>query len=405
MFPRVLALALLPLAALALAEPTPAQCLQPDNLDGGPCCAQTNAFLPSLSGFKQDAQNICWRDCNVDQVQVVRAKWVGKLNSAGTVAPCGEELLRLDILTPSGVLLWRGNMTLTYSRTFLVVDTNGLVSQVWRYLVNGDLRNYPAAGTPPCPVPPCASSFGGARFTGYLDAMQDCSPLGGYQFAWMLTHACDALDHHVGFPRAGIFHPDRSYSFVGPALGFVPGPIQPVEGTSGSTFEALRVRVNTPAPTTVVCAFEEPAFHTLTPQGQFCFCGAPGTNQFLFGDIQVVGSCGTAVRNPPGAPLLPGFVSMGLGSWTNPNAYPGVQALRWNIGAYDWQDACNGSVQLEVFYGVTTLGGYQAYEMTSAGAGNPLPPIFIDQGNSVNGNGATVMNRPFRSFHILNLNH
>lgn len=395
------------LSLLLAARPAQAQCL-PDNLDGGPCCSLTSAQVPIVPSFKQSTQNICWRDCGVDQVTLVTGRWKQLTTQIGLAPPsCGEQRMRLDVVNASNALLWRGQMRLMYSRTWVAVDTNGLAFQVWRFLVNGDLTNYPAAGSAPCPVPACAASFGNrTRFTGYLDYTEDCStPGGASQFAWMLTHACDAFDHHAGFPRAGAFHADRSFSFVGPAAGFVPGPLQPTEGTLASSYDSVRQRIKTTAaPTTVVCTFEEPVIHTLTPQQQLCVCGAPGSNQFLIGDLNVQGACGTAIRNPPVGPLLPGYVSMGIGSWTNANLYPGVQALRWSIGGYDVVD-CTGVTVHQVYHGVTTIGGYQAFELVGGNPGNPLPPLFLDQASSQRPNGTPTMNTPYTSYHLMTLNH
>lgn len=400
---------LFPVLMLTLAaSPAEGQCL-PDNLDGGPCCGLTSAQVPLVPTFTTGTQSICWRDCGIDQVSVVKGRWKQLVTQIGLVPPpCGEQLMRLDVLSGSNALLWRGTMRLMYSRTWVAVDTNGLSFQVWRFLVNGDLTNYPAAGAAPCPVPACAASFGNrTRFTGYLDYTQDCSTPGGpSQFAWMLTHACDAIDHHAGFQRAGVFHPDRSYTFVGPSAGFVPGPIQPTEGTSFSAYESVRQRITTSvSPAMIQCTFEEPVTHTLTPQQQVCFCGAPGSSQFLIADLNVQSACGTAMRNPPSGPLLPGFVSMGLGSWTNPNVYPGQQALRWSVGGYDVIDACTGASVHHVYFGVTTLGGYQAFELVGGNPGNPLPPVFLDQASSQRPNGTPTMNTPFTSYYLMGLNH
>ena len=96
---------------------------------------------------------------------------------------------------------------------------------------------------------------------------------------------------------------------------------------------------------------------------------------------------------------------MGLGSWTNPNVYPGVQALRWNIGAYDFTDVCAGVMSHEVYYGVTTLGGFPAIQLAGGMPGGPLPPVFIDQGSAHNAFGVPVMNRPYQSLHFVALNH
>ena len=59
----------------------------------------------------------------------------------------------------------------------------------------------------------------------------------------------------------------------------------------------------------------------------------------------------------------------------------------------------------EIFYGVTTIRGYQAFMLTSGGVGGPLPFTFIDQGNSLRTpSGPLIMNVDYLSDHILNLN-
>lgn len=280
---------------------------------------------------------------------------------------------------------------------------------MWRFLANGDLRPTAAAGPIPCPVPPCSPAFGNrVKFTGYIDYAQSCAAAGGLQIAWMLTHACDFIDHAPGFPRAGAFHPGLSYSFVGPGAGFVPAPVIAVEGTPGSPFEAVR-RMQYPPPGTtgpIQCEFEERFFHSLLPIAMNCLCaaGPPFAPQWLIGNLSGVGACGTAIATP-GGPFLPGYLSMAVGSWTLPGMYPGVEDLRWNAGNYDYTDPCTGVVQPEVFYGVTTLGGYPAVQVNTGAPGLPLPPIFIDQANSVIANGPPIMNVPYVSDRILNLNH
>ena len=94
---------------------------------------------------------------------------------------------------------------------------------------------------------------------------------------------------------------------------------------------------------------------------------------------------------------------MGIGSWTIPGAYPGVEDLRWSAGSYDYTDPCTGAVRPEVFFGVTTLGGYPATQVLG-GPGLPLPLCFIDQANSIRRGGGTLMNVAYLSDHILNLN-
>ncbi len=391
-----------------------AQCPLPDGLDGGPCCAQANLHLPGFPNFNQPSLEICWRDCNVNGVIPLTARWKN-LNPqagglAGAVTSCGENQGTLELVNPAGGVVWSGKLLFQYSRTWLETDPSGQQLQVWRFLINGDLR----AAAPlamPCPIPVCAPAHGNnVRFTGYMDQARRCGPAPNIiQRAWMLTHACDFIDHAAGFPRGGVFHADRAYSLVGPAAGFVPGPLQPTEGTPGSPWEAMRRRrlagtVVPPLP--VLCEFEERLNFSLNPLNQFCQCGAPGTQQFLLGNLAIAGACGSTVTTP-GGPLLPGFLSMGIGSWTIPAVFPGVEAVRWNAGNYNYADPCTGALQSEVFFGATTLGGYPAMQVVSPPTVPALLPLtFIDQSNSLRPPGAgTVMNVPYVSEHILNLNH
>ena len=397
-------LSLVAFLSCLLARAPAAQCSLPDHLDGGACCALTTEVLPPLPTFFQNALDICWRDCNVDQVRGINAKFTPLTSPSN----CGERLVRVQFFDPaSGVLTWSGTLRLVYSRTWMEVGPPPAAGrQVWRFLANGDLRPNAAAGVVPCPVPSCAAAFNAVRFTGYIDYAQRCNvfpPV--FEESWMLSHVCDAIDHAPGFPRAGAFHPDRSYTFVGPAAGFVPGPLGPTEGTPGSPFEALRRRrfpaLGTTGP--VLCEFEERTQHQLLPIAQFCFCGPAVTPQFFLGDLSAFGSCGTTVTTP-GGPFLPGFLSMHIGSWTLPGVYPGVERLRWNAGNYDDTDPCTGVVRNAVWFGVTTMGGDPAMQVVSTGIGAPLPLTFIDQGTSIRLGGGPLMNVPYRTDFLLNLN-
>jgi len=397
------------LGALILGHGAAAQCPIPDQLDGGPCCLQAQPKLPTFPNFTQDALEVCWRDCNVNGTVNYRSKWKNITISGSAGLPCGERLMQLDLFDTSGILQWTGVIRFQYSRTWLELDNAGFPLQIWRFLVNGDLSTTAGTAAIPCPVPACmAANNNRARFTGYVDYALNCAIAPNFfQEAWMLTHVCDGVDHQLGFPRGGAFHPDRSYTFVGPRAGFVPGPIQPTEGTAASFFEAMRRR-NLPVPGTTgptTCDFEERLSFSLVPGAQFCLCGLPATPQFLVANLTINGACGSTVTTP-GGPLLPGYLSMGLGTWTIPGLFPGVEAVRWNAGQYDYVDACTGVVTREVFYGATTIGGYQAFQLLVGGPAGPLPLTFIDQGNSLRPpNSGLIMNVPYVSDHILNLNH
>lgn len=383
------------LGVVASRHSATAQCV-PDGLDGGPCCTATQPNYPFVPRFQQDTLGICWENCDPVFVSDCRAVW-------GTPAvafnPCRVQ--RMDLTLKSGsVTKWKGRMLLTYSRTWLEVDAAGNELQVWRYLVNGNLNPTAAAGPFPCPVPPCAAAFGKVRFTGYLDYVRDCfGPR--RQFAWMISHQCDRIDHAPGFPRAGAFHPEHSYTFVGPAAGFIVTPLVPIEG-GATALEAVRRQPRVPG-VGLTCEFEEQIQGDLNPIQQFCLCGpAAATPQWSLANMLIFGACGTFF-NSPGGPFLPGFLSQGIGFWTDPLTYPGEEQLRWNAGGYDYVDPCTGVAQPEVFFGVTTLFGYPARQILSGGGGGPLPPVFVDQGNSLRG-GATIMNTPYESDHIVNLN-
>ncbi len=392
---------------LALEVFPSAQCPLPDQLDGGPCCTTAHPVIPDFPNFLIDSLEICWQDCDVDAVIPYRARWK-KINIAPMPLPCGTRFMSLELFDGAGMLAWSGRLRLTYARTWGETAPGPTPLQVWRFLVNGDLTPAPGPIAIPCPVAPCVPAFGNRmRVTGYLDYAQSCTPVGGIQHSWMLTHACDMIDHHPLFPRGGAFHPDRSYSFVGPALGFVPTPLTPTEGTPGSILEDIR-RIDFPLPGTtggIQCEFEERITFGLLPQQELCLCGiAAAPLQHLIARLDLAGACGTSITTP-GGPFLPGFISMGIGTWTLPGLYPGVERLRWNAGNYDYADPCKGLVRPEVFFGVTTIDGYPAFQITSGGPGLPLPPFFIDQANSLTAAGATIMNVPYLSNHILNLNH
>jgi len=386
-----------------------AQCPpQPDQLDGPPCCSLANAHIPAFPPFQQNAFEICWQNCNVSQVLVSKGQWtnVNILPNPGTTGgTCSYRLAKFTLLTPGNAVKWSGQVRLLYSRTWIENPVPGTTIQVWRFLANGDLTPTTVAGPVPCPVPPCAAANGNkVRYTGYVDYAFDCGT-NAFQFAWMLTHACDFFDHGPGFPRSGVFHPDRSYTIVGPALGFVPAALQPIEG-GATAFESLRRLRYPPAPATapIFCEAEERAFHNLNPLGQFCQCGTSLTAQFNQANLLMNGSCGTQVVTT-GVPFIPGFFSMGIGAWTTPGVYPGQENLRWNAGGYDDFDPCTGVNIPGMYYGVTTLNGDPAFQLNTSTPSLPLPLTFVDQANSIRAGGGPVRNTPFLSDLILNMNH
>jgi hypothetical protein len=396
---RIVAAAAFALLGTTFAPNASAQCFGPDKLDGGACCSVATINAPRCPNFSQDSLQICWNNCNIDAINTCTAVW----SSPTPNEDCRNYSKRLRLKDAANVVKWNGRIKFRYSRTWEETDTTGSRRQIWRYLTNGDLRPTAAAGAAPCPVPPCTAPNGNkVRFTGYVDYAVDCT--GGLrEFAWMLNHDCDTIDHAPGFARAGAFHPNRSYTYVGPAAGFVVSPLQPVEA-GGGFFEAVR-RISRAAGSTIdMCDFEERAQHSLTPNTSFCLCftGSP-SNQYTFSDLVISGNCGTTATS--GGPFIPDYLTKGIGSWTIPGVFPGLENLRWNCSGMVYFDPCSSTTRNEVFFGVTTLGGWPATQLSSGPGVITLPPIFIDQGNSLQGGLGTTMNRPYRSDHILNLNY
>lgn len=377
-----------------------AQCLTPDNLDVGGACGNTTTFLPQR-GFGQQSMGICFDNCSVAATANYQVKWGNALpfnlgSPPGTVPSCGWYQATLLIQNGSS-LAWSGTLHMSYSRTWLEAVVPGTVSQVWRYLVNGDLKSLTPSGFP-CGSPNCAPSTGGlVRFTGYIDYMRDCGS-GVVSQAWMLMHACDGIDHALGFPRAGSFHPNRSYAFVGPAAGFVPG--------AGSTLEAGPVSQEGMRAWDVLalparCKTEEPLLGgAINPSAPVCMCGT-GPAAWHQGQFVLGGAFGATLNPFPGSDP---FRSFPIGMWTNPTAFPGVEEVRFSCNEGQWVE-CTGAGRQEYYFGVTTAGGFPAYSFNGASAPMPLPQTFVDQCNSVllPANVAT-RNQPYYSDHIVNVN-
>lgn len=393
---------------LALAASALAQCPMPDSLDGGPCCAPTQVTLPNFPKIKHDCLDICWRDCDISNVGNGTVRWS---RPNGTSGSCAARYSTVRMYDPAGVITWRGRMRMNYSRTWFEIGAANNTYQVWRFLVNGDMRPTTAAGAIPCPVPSCVAVHNKARYSGYVDYALDCNT-GDWSSAWMLTHACDKVEHVAGFPRGtGPYHPDRSFTFVGPAAGFAPTPMVAGEG-GGSTFDAVRkIRIGSATSssgTTVpvaVCTFEERIDHQLAPNNQYCLCAGSANTvpQWQESTLHVGSMCGTVID--PSGTYMPPYLSMGIGFWTDPMTYPGPEQLRFNVGDYRVIDGCTGNVKQENYFGVTTIEGFPAHQINNGGIGAPLPPTFVDQCNSVRKNGTHVLNIPFLTSRVLNLNH
>lgn len=388
------------LLAAALAAPSRAQCPLTDGLDPIlPPCAVPN-FQAFRQQFQQQSMGICWWQCNVDATANYNAIWTQFKKSSHLLGTSDCAWYTTNLKLYQGLVLrWQGGFNVHYARTWLETGTTpGSQVQVWRFLLNGDMRPYTSAPGP-CAAPPCAPlNFWRVRFTGYVDFARDCAT-GVVQNAWMLTHACDSIDHDTGYARGGTFHPDRYYTFVGPALGFVPGPTLAQE-IGFAPHDTVRSWIAGPIP--VKCQYEEPATATFNPIQMNCLCSVGAPNWY---DASVIGTGAAGTVFMTVAAARP-FQSVAIGAFTNPAAYPGFEELRWNTAQYQYRDACTFLSQFENFFGVTTIGGNPAYWVDNQGLVINLPTIFVDQSNSkvLPGLGAPQLNVMYRSDHVISLN-
>ena len=385
--------------ASALSLPAAAQCLQLDNLDNTIPCGPAQTVVPQKN-FQHQSLGICWNNCQVGSTATYTVQWGNltqmNLNTAG-VSSCAWYGSRVRILNGMTVV-WDGNLHLSYARTWLEGQNSGAPLQVWRYLVNGDLRIVSQNGATACGTPGCISSATPVmRVTGYIDYAFDCST-STWRRAWMLHHGCDAVDHAPGYLRAGTFHPGQAFTFVGPAAGFVPGAGLTIESGSNSS-ESLRRWDATALPAR--CGSEEQVLNaTISPLNMTCMCSA-GPANYYEGMLMAFGANGTTVTPFPGSDP---FRSFPIGQWTNPSVFPGVEEVRWNSNEATFVD-CTGVGRSEYYFGVTTAGGFPAFSFNATTPQAPLSPVFVDQCNSVTlPNGLATRNRPFRSDHMINLN-
>ena len=143
-----------------------AQCGLPDGLDfTGQCCEQADIQLPDFPELKMDMRYFTWRRCQLARNKPMCVD-IGRpfplVQPNGQIAGCGVFNIPFKVRTCGGQMieLFSGVLNGTYSRTWLE-DTDpgqqGFETQVWRILINGDLRvsdfiaNGPLATNPHIP--------------------------------------------------------------------------------------------------------------------------------------------------------------------------------------------------------------------------------------------------------------
>jgi len=341
---------------------------KPDELDG-PCCTLTVPSLPAFQATSLPGLGACWDHCAQNAQRTVQVEW-----DVPSQPVCTEYSTNLQVFDGiSGLPLLSGPMVLDYTRTWTEVPPTGPPIQVWRFTAKADLAWVPGGPVVNCPVPPCLPPVGPeptAFFYGYVDYAA-CSPSGPWWNVLVLNHAPDRFIHAPGLSdKPGVFHPFQSYAIIAPhspAQPFVPGNALAPGGALVA--EAMR-NINVPFIPTDVCLVEDPVFQAnMVAFGGGCMATiAKNPKQYTLRQFTGESVCLDG-GGEPGAwaslniafPVLPWYhlVSTSMGSWSNPNVYPGLESAWVDEGLFVHLDQCTGDV-VELKYGGSTRDGWPA---------------------------------------------
>ena len=404
---RALAVAAIFVFGGSAASTARAQCLLPDGLDVIPCCTPTSAALPTFPGITDTSKYIGWRDCaaQINQNLCVAFQPPRPVFQAGAVV-CGLYTIKMQVMTCPGRVLWTSTLRAHYSRQWVERHPGGQLIGVWRLLLNGDL--VPSSfllsqppGSNPAVVPTCFGPFHQVFFSGYIDYALDCST-NTWSIAWAINHDCDMIHHGPGSARpapAAGFHPNRSFTFLGPSVGFVVDPVTPPRANGPVMGESARW--NDWASLPAICRTEEALNGTVQALADFCPCStAPVNAQYTDSLLNAGGSCGTGIVTPP--PAAAHLLHKRIGIWTNPVVYPGPEFLVLNFAEILYTNGCTGVTTQERFEGVTSEDGFFALDY----AGNALLKKFTDLGscNKNPGNMARVVGVPYVTQYVIAAN-
>jgi len=375
MLAPVLASALL----LGSAPAANAQCFGPDGLDLGPCCAAVIPNLPQFPAASMPALGACWDRCTQGLQRTLKLSW----SMPGQTA-CGEYSAGLFVAdATSGLPMLTGKMILNYTRTWQEIDPAGNMTQVWRFTAKADLSTVPGGFVANCPTPPCLTPTGPhqtAFFYGYVDYATCSGTSTVWQNALVLNHAADRFIHAPGLSdKPGVFHPGQSYALIAPHSAvqtFIPGNNVAFGGPLIG--EATR-DVNVPGIPPAVCMTEDKVLAgVMVKLGAGCLANiAPNPKAHTMRQFLGQTACVNATGLPGNwaslnlFPTLPWFhmVTSSIGTWSNPNIYPGKETAWVDEGLFVQQDACTGDV-IELKYGGSTQGGWTAIL--------PVPPVLTN---------------------------
>ena len=394
-------------SGIAQAQPCPLG----DNLDfTGQCCEPSQAVLPDFPEVKQDIRYFTWRRCQLARNKKLCAD-IGRptqhIQPNGVPAGCGVYDIPFKMRTCGAQMieLFGGSLIGTYTRTWFE-DTDpgqqGLETQVWRILINGDLRLSPFLiqnfGNNQH-IPQCHHAFNGlVYFNGYIDYRNNCQD-GTWEVQWVLDHECDRYHHNSDSgrpaPAAG-FHPTISFNFAGPSA-FTPSLQVPFSRGAVLQENVRSLIYQTAGP--VICLRDEPLVDGfIQPVQEFCAC-TDGQPQYALTEFFGFGVCGSQFQNDTSGSKL--FVQKRVGFF--PSAIPGAvpKSVLLKLGDLIYVDACTGQTTREYFEGVEIIGGAPAFTTDPAGALIPLLPDFDDDASSNDYAGQKVKGIPHVSTKII----
>jgi hypothetical protein len=358
----------------ALGAPLDAQCNGiPDGFTG-PCWDPVTPNRPAGvgEGFTIEAGGICWKECApVEQVPLQVDLGVSNPGMCGT-----SFSLRVTDSTSGAIILSGASGFMEYTRTWGETTAAGALYQVHRFLLRIDLS--PIKGATSCPVPACVhpGAFPISYFYGYVDYAVPCLSKAApddhqlIEHSLVLFHNIDGFIHPpIWSALPGAFHKESTYAIVGPdtaAQPFIPANAPHPAGSMSA--EAVRTIVS-PAGLPACIAEERVAQSSLSLPITGCSCPLDLSIPSLsLSPWSGIGSC--PVPSLWAAfnfwPTLPWYdlVSTSLGTWSDPDSYPGREHVWANEGLFGYIDGCYTGADVhdtffEVMYGATTAGGLQ----------------------------------------------
>lgn len=387
--PRI-AMALLAVGLLAL--PVAAQCppIGDDGFASVGCCVPVTPTIPNFGSLGTTGNYGAFDMCNptayLDYDAKIRYFQTG----------CDEAIISFEAFPGAPVGQVYGRLYAKYSRTFIL--NSGGPTQVWRFIVNGDLY-FPDAdpGAAPIEVPQEGVMGNPVHFFGSIDYRCDSTSPSGFTVRYDLTHLPECVSHAPWstrpLPPSGM---SNSYHFVGPT-GFTYGGTAATSPGGPSFAEALRSSV----PGT--CMGEQQVMDVhLNSMVQGCLdCsgplgGTPGNyeEQHLEGNAFCGGGISTFQSMPIPGITGNGLLTLALGFYAD-----GTE-LTVYFGQMDYSDMCNGLGPMHYVAGSGTRSpfGYQSFTAGPFG-------FAMDLVNSETAGFGTVgWGSPFKSSLVWNFN-